>query len=65
MKRKANEKIPATRNADSRLVPVSGKLSINEVHEMEKKVLFFAKGNRSLYVRAALLNYKPKKEDFK
>ena len=41
------------------------KVSPNEALELEPKILHYAGGNDSLYIRAALLNYKPKKEDFK
>ena len=62
-KRKANSKLP--RDPDARVVTWPVKLSTTEALEQEKKILFYAGGNRSLYLRAALLNYKPKKEDFK
>lgn len=65
MARKPAAKLPKTQNPDSRMVTIPFKVSINEAHELEKKALFYCGGKRSLFVRAALLNYKPKKEDFK
>jgi len=61
-KRKTNQALPV--NADARIITKPCKLSTNEVLELEKKVLYFSKGKWSAYVRAAILNYKPKKEDF-
>ncbi len=65
MKRKANQKIERPMNPDARLVLAATKISPNEAMDLEPKVLHFAKGKMSVYLRAALLNYKPKKEDFK
>lgn len=61
-KRKAAQPLPM--NPDARLVSWTGKFSVSEAHELTKKILHFARGKRSLYIRAAVLNYKPKKEDF-
>lgn len=61
-KRKTSQALPV--NPDSRVVTKPCKLSTMEVIELEKKVLHFAKGKWSTYVRAAILTYKPKKEDF-
>lgn len=65
MKRKANEKLPKAQNPSSRVVTWPVKLSFDEAQELEKRIAHFASGNRSLYLRAAALNYRPKKEDFK
>lgn len=63
-KRKALEKKPRQKDPDSWAVTWTSKISIAEAQELEKKILFYAKGNRSAYTRAALLNYKPKLSDF-
>lgn len=60
MARKANDKVAEPRN-----IPFTTKLSMDEATDVDAKALQYAKGKRSLYIRAALLNYKPKKEDFK
>lgn len=60
-KRGANQPL----NPIARVINYTGKISPEEALDLEPKILHFAQGNRSLYVRAALLNYKPKKEDFK
>jgi hypothetical protein len=62
MKRKANARLP--KSSSSRIITWPVKLSTDEALELEKRVLHYARGNRSLYLRAAALNYKPKKEDF-
>lgn len=59
MKRKASPK-----KSDSLNQTWSTKVSVEEGQELEPKILHFAKGNRAEYIRAALLNYKPKKGDF-
>lgn len=64
MKRKANAKLDRPMNPDSRLTTVPVKLSVDEARDLDKKALAFASGKRSTYIRAALLNYRPKKEDF-
>ncbi len=64
MKRKAAEKLNRPINKNARLITWPVKLSSIEAMEIEKKSLEFAEGNRSLFIRSALLNYKPKKEDF-
>jgi len=63
MKRKPQSQLPS--NPDSFVRVVAGKLSANEMEELMPKIVYYAKGNNSLYVRTALMNYKPKKEDFK
>lgn len=65
MPRKPNAKLARVKNPDSRMVPLTLKVSIAEAHELEKKILYYASGNRSLFLRSAVLNYKPRKEDFK
>lgn len=65
MRRKANQKLKLPKNPDARGVTWPVKLSFTEALEIEPKILHYAEGKRSVYIRAALLNYKPKKEDFK
>lgn len=65
MKRGENKRLPKTLVSSARVVTWPVKLSFEEALDLEVKLLSFAKGNRSLYIRTALLNYKPKKEDFK
>jgi hypothetical protein len=61
MKRK--KQIPM--NPDARVTSWTVKLSPEEAQELDIKILHYAKGNRSKYLRTAVLAYKPKKEDFK
>lgn len=65
MKRKANEKLPKGKNPDARSVTWPVKLSTEEALDLEEKIAHYADGVRSLYIRTALLYYKPKREDFK
>lgn len=61
--RKANEKLQSNENA--RIITWPVKLSVDEAQKIDKLIDVFADGVRSLYIRAALLNYKPTKNDFK
>lgn len=60
MRRKLSPK-----NADSLNQTWTCKVSVEEGQKLETKILQYAKGNRSEYIRIALLNYAPKKGDFK
>ncbi len=53
------------KSASSNNVTWPVKVSVTEALEIEPKILYYAGGSRSLYIRTALLNYKPKKGDFK
>lgn len=64
MKRKPSEKLRRPMNPQARLTTWPVKLSNEEALELEKRILHYAGGNRSLFLRVAALNYKPKKEDF-
>lgn len=60
--RKANQALPV--DPDARIIPKPVKFSTMEIVKLQSKVLHFAGGKWSTYIRAAVLNYKPKKEDF-
>ena len=62
--RRPGEKLKPTTRPESRVVTWPVKLSTEEALALEPKILAHARGNRSLYIRAALAAYKPNKKDF-
>ncbi len=58
------QKRRSAKNPASDNVPVTIKLSVNDLLELDPKILHYAKGNRSLFLRTAALKYVPKKGDF-